>query len=154
MIATVTKNILLVEDEFIISLNQKRELESKGYKVTILNSAKDVLNSVLVNNDNYDLILMDIDLGSDTDGTDVASEILSKKHIPILFLSSHIEEDVVSKTETITSYGYVVKNSGITVLDASIKMAFKLYESNKLIHFKKDYLEAVLNSIGDGIPNS
>jgi len=154
LIATVTKNILLVEDEFIISLNQKRELESKGYKVTILNSAKDVLNSVLVNNDNYDLILMDIDLGSDTDGTDVASEILSKKHISILFLSSHIEEDVVSKTETITSYGYVVKNSGITVLDASIKMAFKLYESNKLIHFKKDYLEAVLNSIGDGIPNS
>lgn len=151
MIATVTKNILLVEDEFIISLNQKRELESKGYKVTILNSAKDVLNSVLVNNDNYDLILMDIDLGSDTDGTDVASEILSKKHIPILFLSSHIEEDVVSKTETITSYGYVVKNSGITVLDASIKMAFKLYESNKLIHFKKDYLEAVLNSIGDAV---
>lgn len=151
MIATVTKNILLVEDEFIISLNQKRELESKGYKVTILNSAKDVLNSILVNNDNYDLILMDIDLGSDTDGTDVASEILSKKHIPILFLSSHIEEDVVSKTETITSYGYVVKNSGITVLDASIKMAFKLYESNKLIHFKKDYLEAVLNSIGDAV---
>ncbi len=35
----------------------------------------------------------------------------------------------MEKTEKITSYGYVVKNSGETVLIASIKMAFKLFDA-------------------------
>jgi PAS domain S-box-containing protein len=79
-----------------------------------------------------DLILMDIDLGSDVDGTQVAQQILDYKDIPVVFLSSHTESEVVEKTEKITSYGYVVKNSGIVVLDASIKMALKLfYEKNE-----------------------
>lgn len=151
MVISSTKKILLVEDDFIIGLNQKNQLVSKGYDVTMLHSPDDVLKSIFTTKDQYDLILMDIDLGSNMDGTELASEILKQIHIPIVFLSSHIEEDIVRKTEEITSYGYVVKNSGVTVLDASIKMAFKLYESNKLLHFKKDYLEAVLHSIGDGV---
>ncbi len=39
----------------------------------------------------------------------------------------------MDRTESITSYGYVVKNSGITVLTASIRMAFKLYEAKRQI---------------------
>jgi PAS domain S-box-containing protein len=38
---------------------------------------------------------------------------------------------VVEKTEGITSYGYIVKNSGETVLNASIKMAFRLWASEE-----------------------
>ncbi|HOR45495.1 MAG TPA: PAS domain S-box protein, partial [Spirochaetota bacterium] len=39
--------------------------------------------------------------------------------------------EIVEKTERLTSYGYVVKNSGIVVLDASIKMAIKLFLEKK-----------------------
>jgi len=56
---------------------------------------------------------------------------LSKNDIPVVFLSSHTEPEIVEKTERITSYGYVVKNSTITVLDASIKMAFKLFNTRE-----------------------
>ena len=76
-----------------------------------------------------DLILMDINLGNGMDGTDAAAIILKDHDLPVVFLSSHMEPEVVAKTEKITSYGYVVKNSSITVLDASIKMAFKLFEA-------------------------
>ncbi len=65
------------------------------------------------------------------DGTQAAEQILNKIDIPIVFLSSHTEKEIVEKTENITSYGYVVKNSGIIVLDASIKMALKLFESRQ-----------------------
>ena len=76
-----------------------------------------------------DLILMDIDLGQGIDGTEAAAKILEEKDIPVVFLSSHTEPEIVEKTEKITSYGYVVKNSGIVVLDASIKMALRLYDA-------------------------
>jgi hypothetical protein len=38
-----------------------------------------------------------------------------EKGYPNCFLSSHTEPEVVEKTEGITSYGYIVKNSGETV---------------------------------------
>ena len=40
---------------------------------------------------------------------------------------------MVEKTEKITSYGYVVKNTGATVLAASIKMAFKLHAAHQAL---------------------
>ena len=49
--------------------------------------------------------------------------------LPIAFLSSHTEPEVVEKTVGITSYGYIVKNTGETVLLAAIKMALRLFEA-------------------------
>ncbi len=75
---------------------------------------------------------MDIDLGrGKTDGTEAAQKILEVKEIPVVFLSSHTETEIVEKTEKITSYGYVVKDSGEMVLLISIKMAFRLYEAKR-----------------------
>ncbi|MBN1781026.1 PAS domain-containing protein [bacterium] len=121
------KNILLVEDEAIIALDEKTELEKYGYHVLIVHSGEHAIKTVDKSPD-IDLILMDINLGSGMDGTETAETILKKHDLPILFLSSHTEKNVVEKTESITSYGYVVKRSGIIVLDASIKMAFRLFE--------------------------
>src|SRR6056297_38241 len=75
------------------------------------------------------LILMDIDLRRGMDGTKTTQKILEHHDLPIVFLSSHTEAEVVEKTEGISSYGYIVKNSGETVLLASIKMAFRLFEA-------------------------
>lgn len=83
---------------------------------------------------------MDINLGSGIDGIEATQEILKERNIPVLFLSGHIEPEIIEKTEQVTSYGYVVKNSGITILDASIKMAFKLFEANKKQWKKKNVI--------------
>ena len=112
----------------IVPDSKKQPLEKIGYDVIVTNTAEKAVG-IFLENDAIDLVLMDIDLGSGMDGTQAAEIILAHRKIPILFLSSHTEPDIVEKTEKITSYGYVVKNSSITVLDASIKMAFKLFEA-------------------------
>ena len=109
--------------------SKKEPLEKFGYSVITATSAEKAV-VLFEKHDEIDLVLMDIDLGKGMDGTQAAEAILELRDIPILFLSSHTESDVVEKTEKITSYGYVVKNSSITVLDASIKMAFKLFAAN------------------------
>ncbi|MCK5673583.1 MAG: response regulator [Spirochaetales bacterium] len=123
------KILLLVEDEVLIAMAKQQELENYGYNVITVNSGE---KAVLLSKENkhIDLILMDIDLGRGIDGTEAAELILKERQIPVVFVSSHTEPEVVEKTEKITSYGYVVKNSNITVLDASIKMAFKLYKAH------------------------
>ncbi len=122
------KTILLVDDEVVIAMAEKKRLEKYGYKVVLAHSGKEAVATV-GKTPGIDLILMDIDLGTGMDGTEAAAIILGQRDLPVVFLSSHTEPAVVEKTEKITSYGYVVKNSSITVLDASIKMAFKLFEA-------------------------
>ena len=124
------RTILLVEDEIIIAMAEKMILEKFGYVVFTAHSGEEAV-SAFEKNPGIDLILMDINLGKGMDGTEAAAVILSRRDLPIVFLSSHVEQEIVEKTERITSYGYVVKSSSETVLRASIKMAFKLFEANR-----------------------
>ena len=130
MSAKKQKTILLVEDEVLIAMAEKMTLEKFGYQVLVVHNGEDAVTTVAKTPD-IDLILMDINLGAGMDGTEAAALILKDRDLPVVFLSSHTEPEVVAKTEKITSYGYVVKNSSGTVLDASIKMAFKLFAAKE-----------------------
>jgi PAS domain S-box-containing protein len=143
------KTILLVEDEVIIAMTERQQLEKEGYKVIHSFNGEKAIDLVCKNKEPIDLILMDIDLGKGLDGTETAKEILKLIDIPVLFLSSHTDKDVVEKTEIITNYGYIVKNSSFTVLDASIKMAFKLFSSKINIQSINNKLEATLKVLPD-----
>ena len=136
------KTILIVEDEAIIAMMERNQLESENYQVLHATTGEKAVELVCGRKEPVDLILMDIDLGKGMDGTETARIILRGLDVPILFLSSHTEKEIVSKTEAITNYGYVVKNSSFTVLDASIKMAFKLFEASKRINAERMKNEA------------
>ncbi|HUW68678.1 MAG TPA: histidine kinase dimerization/phosphoacceptor domain -containing protein [bacterium] len=123
----ILKNEAEIELEYLPE-SRKAPLEKFGYRVITATTAEQAIE-LFKKSSTIDMVLMDIDLGEGMDGTQAAEIILRQRNIPILFLSSHTEEEVVERTEKITSYGYVVKNSSITVLDASIKMAFKLFDA-------------------------
>ena len=158
------KTILLVDDEVTVALKDAMQLTNYGYNVITAYNGKKAIEVVNSNSPPIDLILMDINLTEEMDGTEAAKIILKDHDIPLLFHSTYTDREVVDKTENITSYGYVVKN-GITVLDASIKMAFKLHESyqnlkiqeietgynhNKLQMYEKRY-RRLFESAKDGI---
>ena len=144
------KTLLLVEDETITAMAEKAELEKYGYNVIVAISGEESVD-IFNKNSDIDLILMDVNLGSGMDGTEAATLILKNNNLPIVFLSSHIEHEIVEKTEKITSYGYVVKSSSVTVLDASIKMAFKLFEANKKNTKTEIKQKAMISNISDVI---
>ncbi|MFZ4616478.1 MAG: PAS domain S-box protein [Rectinemataceae bacterium] len=128
-------------------MTEKAQLEKYGYKVITANTGEKAIDT-FKDGHAIDLILMDINLGSGIDGTEAAQLILQDRDVPVVFVSSHTEPEVVEKTEKITSYGYVVKSSSITVLDASIKMAFKLFDANKKIRESEHQYRALV----DGMP--
>lgn len=120
--------LLLVEDDALIALAEKATLEKHGYDVVVVGTGEAAIDAVDAST-SIDLILMDINLGRGMDGTEAASRILERHDVPLIFLSSHTHPEVVERTEGVTSYGYIVKNSGETVLIASIKMAFRLFKA-------------------------
>ena len=132
--------ILLVEDSMIIAITERRLLENFGYNVEVAVSGEQAV-SMGTEREEIDLVLMDIDLGQGMDGVRAAELILEKRELPIVFLSSHTERAIVERTERVTSYGYVVKNSGPTVLEASLKMAFRLHDAYHAIESRERSLE-------------
>jgi len=140
MAGSGSRTILLVEDEAIIAKAEAKMLERSGYAVRLAYSGEDAIEAAA--DRAVDLVLMDIDLGKGIDGTVAAERILEARNLPVLFLSSHTEHEIVERTQGITSYGYVVKNSGETVLVASIAMAFRLFEARQQYQRKAEELEA------------
>jgi len=144
------KKILLVEDEIIIAMTSQLSLKKFGYEVIAAHSGEKAVET-FTNDDSIDLVLMDIDLGKGIDGTEAATAMLSHRDVPIVFMSSHTEPDIVAKTERITSYGYVVKNLSDAVLHTSIKMAFNLFEANRKITQSEIKQKTMLANISDVI---
>ncbi len=137
------KNILLVEDEALIALEQARVLKKHGYAVQTVHSGDEAVALVRSGQGNIDLILMDVDLGKGMDGTEAAEIILKEQDIPVVFLSSHTEPEIVEKAERINAYGYVVKNTGETVLLVSIRLAFRLHAAHRHIQEQVEEQEKV-----------
>jgi len=142
------KTILLVDDDVFVAMAQKNMLEQHGYAVFMVHRGEDAVR-IFGTVNTIDLVLMDIDLGKGMDGTESARAILEHKDIPVVFLSNHADPEIVERTEQVSSYGYVLKNSGPTVLLASIKMAFRLFDANKLAEKTTARLKATLTAIPD-----
>jgi PAS domain S-box-containing protein len=135
----MAKRILLVEDEAILAMSEARMIETHGYEVVSAYSGEKAID--LVDSDpTISLILMDIDLGEDMDGTEAAEKIQEKHEIPIVFLTSHAEKEFVDRAKRITNYGYVLKNSGEFVLIESINMAFTLFNAYTQAQEEKENL--------------
>ncbi len=77
------KRILLVENEPIIAAAQARALQELGYNVKTATSGEKAQR--LAGGGTFNLILMDINLGSGMDGTEAAEKILRERDIPIIF---------------------------------------------------------------------
>jgi CheY-like chemotaxis protein len=96
------KNILLVEDEAVIAMVLVQQLRKEGYNVIHTCRGEDAVNIIKTALPPIDLILMDINLGDGLDGTETAQITLKNYDLPIVFLSSHTDPEVVAKTEKIT----------------------------------------------------
>ena len=141
------RRILLVEDEALIALDEARTLQAHGYETFTVHSGERAVEMVQ-RDAGIELVLMDIDLGAGIDGTTAAVQILEIRDLPIVFLTSHAEKEMVEKVKGITRYGYVLKSAGEFVLIESINMAFELFESKQeLKTTERRYRELFENDI-------
>lgn len=126
----MNRKILLVEDEALIAMQESRILQKHGFEVYVAYSGEKAIAAVR-DDPAIALVLMDIDLGAGIDGTEAAQRILHTHKLPIVFLTSHSEKEIVDKVKGISRYGYVLKNSGVFVLVESINMAFELFDAHQ-----------------------
>ena len=81
------RRILIVEDEPLVAFDNEYLLKDAGYEVAATVDTLEAAREV-IENEPLDLVLTDIKLNGDGDGTGVA-RIAREKGVPVLFVTAH-----------------------------------------------------------------
>jgi two-component system, cell cycle sensor histidine kinase and response regulator CckA len=131
--------VLIVEDEKIVALDMRKQLEKSGYEVCgMYSSGEEALSRF--ENSSPDLVLMDIQLQGKMDGVDTAGEIKKRYNTPVIFLTAYADEKTVDRAKIMEPFGYITKPFEERALRTTIEMA--LYKSSidkKLVESEEKY---------------
>lgn len=105
----MTKKILLVEDDSLLSGIYKMKLEKAGFKVSIIEDGETATTKL--ETINPDLILLDMVLPK-MDGITVCQKIREKnKNVKIYFLTNISPEEKGEEAKKAGANGYIIKTS-------------------------------------------
>jgi CheY-like chemotaxis protein len=100
--------VLIVEDEFFISLHTKDLLQALGHAVVgIAVSANQAVK--LAESEQPDVVLMDIRLNGDRDGIEAADEIYTRLGIPSIFVSANSDPRTRQRAAALKPLGFLEK---------------------------------------------
>jgi len=142
------KKILIIDSKENDAIFTSSLLKKHDYKTEIIQDSKEAIQRIKNSQfSDYSLILMEIELEKGTDGAEVASEIQKYCDIPIVFLSSHTEEEFIRGISSVAKYGFVVKNTGEYVLASVIDMALRHKEEISRASIYHKIVESSMNEI-------
>jgi len=114
--------ILIVEDEPVIAENISMYLDNTDFEVSGIAYDSAEANEQL-NNNTPDAAILDINLGSEEDGIEIAAQLNEKYNIPFLFLTSYADKNTLDRAKAVKPSGYIVKPFNEKTLLASLQIA-------------------------------
>ncbi|MGB1102908.1 MAG: response regulator [Crocinitomicaceae bacterium] len=138
-------NVLLVEDESIVSKDIQHSLKKLGYNVVGAASTGEKAFELAVST-KPDIILMDIMLKGDINGIQTAEQVKEELNIPVIFLTAYTDEATLSKAKVTEPYGYIIKPFKEVDLHTSIEMALYKYSKEKEVLKERDLFYSLIEN--------
>lgn len=122
--------VMIVEDDFLISLDLKSRLERLGHHVCAqASSAQEALENS--EKTSPDLILMDITLSGGMDGFEAAALIRSRFEIPIIFITARPDKERLLKDNLTNHFGFLSKPFSEKQFALTMEMAFQKAKTDR-----------------------
>lgn len=128
-------NVLVVEDESIVSKDIQHSLKKLGYNVVGAASTGEKAIE-LAKEAKPDIVLMDIMLKGELTGIDAAEQIRASENIPVVYLTAYADEGTLAKAKVTEPYGYIIKPFKEIDIHTSIEMA--IYKHMKEVEVRKE----------------
>jgi hypothetical protein len=143
-------SIMVVEDEGIVGLEIRQCLEARGYDVPVVAlSGEEALRKVT--QIEPDLIVLDIRLGGELSGIEVARRIRGSLRIPVIYLTAHSDAETLRQARETEPCGYLVKPFDDRALDAAIQICLYNSERSRESRERERWTQAIPNSIIDAV---
>ena len=143
-------SILIVEDEAIVALDLKMQLEDLDYRIVgIADTASGAV--ALARQMRPDLALMDVMLKGGADGIEAAETLRRGLDVPVVFLTSFSDADTVRRAARTAAYGYLTKPFQIKELRAGIEVALSKSRMERQLRESDRWFAATLRCVQDGV---
>jgi PAS domain S-box-containing protein len=143
-------SILIVEDEAIIALDLRLQLEDLGYRV-VGTAGHGAQALEMARSGAPDLVLMDIRLRGAMDGIEAAGLISRELATPVIYLTSHSDPDTVQRASRTAPYGYLTKPFQIKELRAGIEVALYKGGMERQLREADRWFASTLQCVQDGV---
>lgn len=138
-------NVLVVEDESIVSKDIQHSLKKLGYNVVGAAATGDRALEI-GRTEKPDIVLMDIMLKGDMNGIEAAEIMKSELGIPVIFLTAYADDSTLSKAKVTEPYGYIIKPFKEVDLHTTIEMALYKHNKNKEVEKERDLLYSLVEN--------
>ncbi len=142
--------ILVVEDESIVAKDIQRTLEKLGYEVpataSSAASAFEKLEEV-----EPDLVFLDVKLKGEQDGVHIAEHIKDRYDIPVIFLTSFVDQETIDRAKVTEPYGYLVKPFNEGDLKTTVEMALFKFSKDRDLRMSEQRLSNALGKIENAV---
>lgn len=123
--------ILIVDDESLIRMDLRDQLESAGYEV--VGEGRNGVDALHLGASLApDVILMDVKM-PELDGIEAARQIRHKNLAPVVLLTAYSQADLVKKAGESGVYGYLIKPVREDQLLPTLEMARHRYEEEQTL---------------------
>ena len=138
-------NVLVVEDESIVSKDIQHSLKKLGYNVVGAASTGERAFE-LAASEKPDIILMDIMLKGDANGIETAQRVKEELQIPVIYLTAYADESTLEKAKVTEPYGYIIKPFKEVDLHTSIEMALYKFSKEKEVLKARDLFYSLIEN--------
>jgi two-component system, response regulator PdtaR len=119
--------VLIVEDDPIIARVLETILKDSGFSVDEpVNSGEKAISRVASRKPG--VVLMDIDLLGHLSGIETARILFHIFNVPVIFVTGHDEEEVLSHAKEADPFGFLVKPINQIILNTTIQVSINLHE--------------------------
>jgi CheY-like chemotaxis protein len=112
--------VLIVEDEALIVMALKFDLEKSGYEVVdyVATGEEAVVRAL---EECPDVILMDVRLAGELDGVEAATRIRAQSSCPIIFMSGYAPSKVMTRAKDLRSTDFLEKPVDLQLLASKLR---------------------------------
>ncbi len=121
--STIPVRIMIVEDDFLISMEMENTLTSAGFSVAVAGSGEEALTTAAASR--FTLAVMDIRLSGALDGIDAALQLFRTYGLRSVFATAHSDPDVRARAAPAQPLGWLTKPYTMASLIAVINAAIR-----------------------------
>ena len=143
-------NVLVVEDEKIVSKDIQFSLKKLGYNVVgTADTGESAVEIALETKP--DIILMDIKLKGDMTGIEAAASIRNQYNVPIVYLTANTDQGTIQEAKETEPHGYIIKPFKEVDIHTTIEMAIYKHRKEKEVLQERDTLYNLVEEAKEGV---
>ncbi|MEQ8241954.1 response regulator [Fulvivirga sp.] len=117
------RSVLIVEDEPLIADDLLYHLEDIGIStIEVALKYEEALEKI--QNTQFDLALLDVNLSGNRDGIDLANFIKRQQSLPFIFITSYYDQDTLNRAKETDPLAYILKPFDKREVTVGVEMAF------------------------------